>query len=375
MENGPKLRCRPGQSAVRSQSVKRFRAGRAAANMKGERMSQHTNQVVRLKRRPPPGLPGADTWSIAEEAVRNPAAGEILVRVRFISIDPPMRHWITDVKAGHFQPVAVGDVMRTGESIGQIVDTEAMGFAAGDLVVGSFGVQQFWTGAPHAGIRKLDPGPHPVERYLGVLGLSGLTSYFGILDIGQVKPGETVLVSSAAGVVGALAGQIARLRGCRVIGIAGGPTKCRYVTEELGFNACIDYKLGEILPTVRHLAPDGIDVFFDNVGGAILEAALSVLRFHARIVLSGAIGDYNDIESARGPRNYLNLRQFRSRMEGFVVLDYAERFASARADISNWLVEGTVKAREHVEVGLERFPEVMPMLFTGANFGKLILQA
>jgi len=346
-------------------------------------MSILTNRVVRLKRRPPPGLPGPETWDIRDESAHPPGNGEVLVRVRFISIDAPMRHWITAVKAGYFRPVAIGEVMRTGEAIAEVVDSRVSWLASGDMVIGSFGVQQYWTGVPDqhwtnvAGkgrCQKLDVGPHPPERYLGVLGSSGFTAYFGMLDIAQPRLGETVVVSSAAGVVGALAGQIAKIKGCKVIGIAGGKNKCDYVVNELGFDACVDYKAGSILPALKGSVGKGLDVYFDNVGGEILDACLNLLNIHARIVICGAIATYNDIDAIRGPRNYLNLRLYRARMEGFMCPDFIDRFTEARADISKWLLQGQAKAREHVVSGIDKYPETLHMLFTGGNFGKLILK-
>jgi NADPH-dependent curcumin reductase CurA len=338
-------------------------------------MTKYTNRVVRLRQRPPPGLAGPETWGIHDESARSPGDGEVLVRVRFISIDPPMRHWITEVKAGYFKPVAIGEVMRTGEAIAEVIESRVSGFHSGDLVIGSFGVQRYWTGVPSAvGCYTLDPGPHPPERFLGVLGMSGLTAYFGMLEIGQPKVGETVVVSSAAGVVGALAGQIAKVKGCKVIGVAGGKTKCDYVVNELGFDACVDYKDGPILPMLRDKVGEGIDIFFDNVGGEVLDACLALLKIHARIPISGAIAAYNDITAIQGPRNYLNLRLYRARMEGFMIPDYAARFPEGRAHISQWLLAGNVKAREHLLRGIDLFPEALTMLFTGGNFGKLILE-
>ena len=337
-------------------------------------MTETLNRVVRLKRRPPPGLPGPETWDIRDEPLAPLKDGEVRVRVRFISIEAPMRHWITPITAGFFKPVEEGDVMRSADVVGEVVESCNPAYAAGDLAVGMFGVQLYWTGTPAPTMRKLEPGHHPPERYLGVLGASGLTAYFGMLDVAKVQPGETVLVSSAAGVVGALAGQIGKIKGCRVIGVAGGEKKCRYVVETLGFDACIDYKAEDVFEAVPRLAPEGLDVFFDNVGGEILEAALDNLKNHARITLSGAISEYNDIANAKGPRNYLNLRRCRSRMEGFMCPDYADQFEAARREIGGWLDEGRCTALEHIEEGIDRFPEVMPMLFTGANFGKLILK-
>jgi NADPH-dependent curcumin reductase CurA len=330
------------------------------------------NRAVRLERRPPVGPAPLDIWAIADEPLRAPVAGEVSARLRYISIEPPMRHWISEFKAGPFKPVEIGDVMRSSEAVAEVVESRTPGFDAGDVIVGSFGVQRFWVGVP-VGCRKLEPGETELPRQLGVLGNSGLTAYFGLLDIGQPKPGETVVVSAAAGAVGSIAGQIARIKGCRVIGIAGGKSKCRMVIDEFGFDQCIDYKHADLAAALKIAAPQGIDIFFDNVGDAILEAALANLALKARIVLCGAIAGYNDPSAMHGPRNYMNLRMSRARMEGFVVMDYAEGFPAARREISGWLNGGGLKPREQLETGIDRFPQVMAMLFTGENFGKLIL--
>jgi len=246
-------------------------------------------------------------------------------------------------------------------------------YRPGDHVLGTFGVQEHVV-SDGRGARKVDPALAPLTTYLGALGMPGLTAYFGLLDVGALKEGETVVVSGAAGAVGTMAGQIAKVRGARVIGIAGGPAKCALLTDELGFDAAIDYRVDDVRKTLRGLAPDGIDVYFDNVGGKILEAALGNLAMRARVVLSGAISQYNATE-VRGPANYMSLLVRRARMEGFVVFDYADRFPSAVREIAGWIADGRIKVREQVVTGtVDDFPSTLDMLFRGENVGKLVLR-
>lgn len=327
------------------------------------------NRTVRLARRPT-GLPERDTWTIADEAMPVPGDGELLVRIDYLSLDPAMRGWVNEGRS-YIEPVGIGDVMRAG-AVGEVVESRAPGFAPGDKVTGTFGVQRF-AAVPAKDATTVDPDV-PLPRYLGALGMPGMTAYFGVLDVGALKDGETVVVSAAAGAVGSLVGQIAKLKGCRVVGIAGGPAKCAYVVDELGFNACIDYKAGDVLKPLAQAVGKGIDVYFDNVGGPILEAALTLIRRKARVVICGAIAGYNDFSKIQGPRNYLNLLVQRARMEGFVVFDYADRYAQAQRDIAGWLASGQIKAREDIQEGIDRFPEVLQMLFRGENFGKLVLK-
>jgi NADPH-dependent curcumin reductase CurA len=225
------------------------------------------------------------------------------------------------------------------------------------------------------GATKVDGSAAPLSTYLGALGMPGLTAYFGLLDVGALKEGETVLVSGAAGAVGSIAGQIAKVKGCRVIGIAGGPDKCALLTDELGFDAAIDYRAQDVRKALRELAPDGIDVYFDNVGGEILDAALTALAMHARIVICGAISQYNNEGGMRGPSNYIALLVRRARMEGFIVFDYAKRYGEAARELGGWIASGQIKVKEHVVKGtVDDFPETLEMLFRGENVGKLVLE-
>jgi NADPH-dependent curcumin reductase CurA len=319
----------------------------------------------------PVGLPKRSDWQIETIDRNQPGEGEFLAEVLYISLDPAMRGWIREGKS-YIEPVRIGEVMRAGGT-GRVIDSNHPKFAPGDYVVGSSGVQKYWI-SDGADVRKVDPELALLPKYLGVLGMPGMTAYFGILEVGAVKSGETVLVSGAAGAVGALVGQIAKIKDCRVIGIAGGKEKCRYITEELGFDGAIDYKAESLYPAVKKLCPEGIDVYFDNVGGETLDAALAFLRLNARVVLCGAISQYNNTTPIRGPENYLSLLANRARMEGFIVFDFAADYGRAVRDMSRWIAEGHLQAREHIVEGLETFPESLLMLFDGRNQGKLIIK-
>jgi NADPH-dependent curcumin reductase CurA len=328
-----------------------------------------TNHQVRLAARPS-GLPKASDWELTTEPVPAPGAGEFVVEVSHLSIDPAMRGWM-NAGASYIAPVEVGAVMRAG-AVGRVTASEHPGFATGDHVYGAFGVQEF-ASSDGSGVIKLDPSLAPLPTYLGALGLSGLTAYFGLLDVGRMGEGETVVVSGAAGAVGSIAGQIAKLKGCRAIGIAGGEEKCRWIVDELGFDAAIDYKAQDVRGALREHAPGRVDVFFDNVGGEILDAVLTRLARGARVVISGGVSQYN-AEQVRGPANYLALIAARGSMTGMVVFDYADRYAQATAELAGWLREGRLISREHiVPGGVHAFPEALLKLFAGENIGKLVL--
>ncbi|WP_194834853.1 NADP-dependent oxidoreductase [Nocardia sp. XZ_19_369] len=327
-------------------------------------------QQVRLAERPT-GLPTADTWNLTTTELPDLGPGEILVKVNFISLDPAMRGWLNDVRS-YLPPVGIGEVMRSLD-IATVVESTHPDFAVGDTVSGTFGVTEYAI-SNGRGVQRVDLNAAAGPTWLGVLGIPGMTAYFGLLDVGKLSEGDIVLVSAAAGAVGSVAGQIAKAKGATVIGIAGGPEKCRMLTEELGFDAAIDYRAGNVLKQLRAVAPDGIDIYFDNVGGEILDAALANLRRGARVVLCGAISAYNEQKPPPGPSRYMSLLVFRATMAGFVVFDYADRYPEAGAQLAQWLAEGRIKSREHVvEGGLARFGETLNMLFTGANTGKLVL--
>ncbi|GAB3206722.1 NADP-dependent oxidoreductase [Nocardia tengchongensis] len=327
-------------------------------------------QQVRLARRPL-GLPDAETWDLTTEELPALEDGQLLVQVHFISLDPAMRGWLNDVRS-YLPPVGLGEVMRSLD-IATVIESRHPDFAVGDAVSGVFGVTEYAI-SDGRGVQQVDLDVAPGPTWLGALGMPGMTAYFGLLEVGKLKAGETVVVSAAAGAVGSVVGQIAKAKGATVIGIAGGARKCRMLTEELGFDAAIDYRGEDVLRRLRELAPKGIDIYFDNVGGDILDAALANLRRGARIVLCGAVAAYNDEQLRPGPSRYMSLLVFRASMTGFVVFDYADRYGEAIDDISTWLADGTLKSREHiVEGGVAGFGETLNLLFSGGNTGKLVL--
>jgi NADPH-dependent curcumin reductase CurA len=336
-------------------------------------MSTQLNQQFRLASRPA-GLPTDANWQLTEEALPALEDGQVRVKVLYLSLDPAMRGWMNEGKS-YIRPVAIGEVMRAG-GVGVVTESRSPRLAAGDHVSGAFGVQRWWTGAADekSGVAKIDPGLASLPTWLNVLGMPGMTAWFGLREIGQPKAGETVVVSAAAGAVGATVGQIAKHLGCRVVGIAGGFDKCRFVVEQLGFDACIDYKEGPVGPGLKKECPDGVDVYFDNVGGEILDTVLTRINMKARIVICGAISQYNATTKVAGPANYLSLLVNRARMEGMVVFDYAPRYPEAVAQLAQWLRAGSLKSREHVVDGFENFPAALLMLFEGKNFGKLVLK-
>ncbi len=332
------------------------------------------NQQFRLAARPV-GMPKPSDWSATTEAVREITDGEIIVQALFLSLDPAMRGWMNEGKS-YIRPVEIGEVMRAG-AIGKVIASKSPKFAVGDYVSGGIGVQQYWVGAADdkvAHFYKVDPKLAPLPTYLNALGMPGMTGYFGLLEVGLPKAGETVVVSGAAGAVGMTVGQVAKHRGCRVVGIAGGKDKCDFVVNELGFDACIDYKNGSLKDGLKEHCPKGIDVYFDNVGGEILDLVLTRINMKARIVICGAISQYNNTTPVKGPSNYLSLLVNRARMEGIVVFDYADRYHVGVAEMAKWMQEGTFKSREDIVKGIDTFPETLLMLFEGKNFGKLVLQ-
>ena len=336
-----------------------------------------SNHQIRLASRPV-GLPTAANWQSTTEPVAGPAAGGLLLKTLALSLDPAMRGWMNEGKS-YIPPVALGEVMRAG-GVGRVIASEHPGFAVGDRVSAGFGVQQYLSLAPtdfkRAGLVKIDLGLGTLTQWLNVLGMPGMTGYFGLMDVGQPKAGETLVVSGAAGAVGQTVGQVAKIRGCRVVGIAGGQAKCDWVVKELGFDACIDYKAGPsaVREGLKAHCPSGVDIYFDNVGGDILDTVLTRINRRARIVICGAISQYNNTTPVQGPKNYLSLLVNRARMEGIVVFDYAERYHLAVAEMAGYLKDGRMTSREDVVSGLENFPSALGKLFTGENFGKLVLQ-
>jgi len=304
----------------------------------------------------------------------SPEKDEALVKVRFLSIDPTIRTWMNDAP-GYLPPIEIGATIR-GAGIGEVVESRSARYSPGDLVFGMLGWQDYAVVTSHGegAADTIPPGIEPALA-LNLFGVTGMTAYFGLLEVGAMKEGDTVVVSGAAGATGSTVGQIARLRGAKsVVGIAGSAEKCAWLTEELGFDAAIDYKSDDVPARLRELCPDGIDVYFDNVGGEILNACLARLAMRGRVVLCGAISNYNASEMAPGPSNYVALIPRRGRMEGFIILDYASRFAEAREAIAGWLLSGELRHAEHVVDGLEHAPDALNLLFTGGNTGKVVVR-
>jgi NADPH-dependent curcumin reductase CurA len=333
-------------------------------------MSTLHNRQFKLTSRPV-GMVKRSDFEFGTTPAGEPGPGEVLVKVLYLSLDPAMRGWMNAGRS-YIAPVGLGDVMRAG-GIGRVVASNDPSLAVGDTVVGMTNVQDYCV-AKAKDMTKVDPRLAPLPRFLGALGMPGLTAYFGLLDTGQPKEGETVVISAAAGAVGAVAGQIAKIKGCRVIGIAGGPDKCRYVVEDLGFDAAIDYKKEDVRAALAQHCPKGIDIYFDNVGGEILDIVLSLLARRARVIICGAISQYNHPESIQGPRNYLSLLINHALMEGFVVFDYTARYPEGMQALAGWMLAGKLKAREDIVEGLETFPDTLQKLFRGENFGKLVIK-
>ena len=338
-------------------------------------MAALINRQVRLSVRPV-GMPDADTWRFTTEPVASPGEGEFLVKVLCISMDPAMRVWL-NVGDSYVSPVGIGEVMRASV-VATVIESKHSDYLLGDCVAGRLGVQQYaisdgtdMIGQPMVKIPNSTVTP---SAYLGVLGVPGLTAYFGLLEVGRPEAGQTVVVSGATGAVGSVVGQIARIKGCRVIGIAGGPEKCAYLENSLGFDGAIDYQAGDVSDQLARLCPDGIDVYFDNVGGDILDAALTRLALRARVVLCGSMSQYTATGPVVGPRNYRALLIKRARMEGIIVYDYAARYEEARNELAGWLADGSLIAREEVLEGLDSFPDALQRTLTGGKIGKLLVR-
>jgi NADPH-dependent curcumin reductase CurA len=329
-----------------------------------------TNHQFRLATRPV-GLPKRTDWTYSEQRAPEPNEGELLVKVLYISLDPAMRGWMNEGKS-YVPPVGIGEVMRA-LAVGRVIASKHPKFATGDFVSGSFGVQEYAV-SDGKGVAKVDTRIAPLPLHLSALGMPAMTAYFGLLEIGQPKPGDTVVVSGAAGAVGLLVGQIAKIKGCRAVGIAGGAKKCRYIVDELGFDAAIDYKGEDVKKALQANCPRGVDVYFDNVGGDILDAVLARLARGARVVICGMISQYNNTGPIKGPANYRSLLVNRASMKGFLVFDYAERYAEAVREMAAWLAAGKLKSREDIVEGLETFPDTLLKLFKGENLGKLMLK-
>jgi len=330
-----------------------------------------SHRVIKMASHPDGALED-DDFDLVDERVPEPADGEALVRTLYLSLDPAIRVWMNGIDT-YVPGIHVGDVMRAG-GLGEVVQSRNAAYTEGDLVFGMMQWSEYCIArAGPDGMMTL-PRQEPITAFLSVLGVTGLTAYFGMLDVAQPKEGETVVVSGAAGAVGSVAGQIGKIIGCRVVGIAGGPEKCAWITDELGFDAWIDYKSEDVAARLRETCPDGVDVFFDNVGGEILDAVLGQINLHARIALCGAISQYDTAELSPGPRNFINLIPQRGRVEGFILLDYRDRFVDAILQLGQWVQEGRIRYAEDIVDGLENAPAAFRRLFTGENTGKLIVK-
>jgi NADPH-dependent curcumin reductase len=330
-----------------------------------------SNRVCKLVKRPPPGLVSRDSFEFVSEPVPLPGPGQFRVRIEYISLDPAMRGWMNDARS-YIAPVPLGAVMRA-YAAGHIDASNHPEFMVGAAVQGVMGVQQYAL-SDGKGIVKVDTSQAPLERWIGGLGMPGWTAYFGLLEVGKPQPGETVVVSAASGAVGSLVGQIARLKGCRAVGIAGGSEKCRYVVEELGFDACVDYKSGELATALKAAAPRGIDVYFENVGGEILDTVLLQMNTFGRIALCGLISTYNATAMPGGPKNLRVVLTQRLTMRGLIVFDWADRIPEANRELGAWHKAGKLTMREDVRTGgIDAYPDVLNLLYTGGNLGKLVL--
>lgn len=326
------------------------------------------NHQIRLAARPV-GIPKASDWKFTTEKMAQLKSGEVLVKIQYIAVDPVMRLWMNE---GLEESVNIDDV-RNAFAAGRIHASKNPQFSEGDYVVGYFGVQEYAI-VKDSDLIKVDTKTAPLSFFLGTLGRTGFTAYFGLLDVGKPKANDTVVISAAAGAVGTVAGQIAKLKGCHVIGIAGSEKKCNYIVKHLGFNAAINYKNENVEEELKKHCPKGINLYFDAVGGDILDIVLQQVAFKARIVICGAISQYNTMDTIKGPSNYLSLLFNHARMEGFSVYDYLDRFPEASQELANWLKENKLINIETIVKGLDIFPETFLNLFKGENLGKLLIQ-
>jgi NADPH-dependent curcumin reductase CurA len=331
---------------------------------------ERRNQHILLAARPTGEIKPGD-FEIVDVPMPVPGAGEILVEMQYLAVEPAMRGWMED-RASYVPPVQIGEVMR-GQGAGIVLQSDNPEFPVGTMVSGLVGWRRYVVSDGRSiPLRKLPEGVSPAAA-LNVLGLTGLTAWFGMLDIGVPQAGDTVLVSGAAGATGSIAGQLARIAGARVVGIAGGPKKCEWLVSELGFDAAIDYKSEDTAQRVSEVCPRGVNVYFDNVGGEILDIALDNLAERARVVLCGGISRYNETGPIAGPVNYFNLVYRRARMEGFIVMDYAPRFHEAIEALVKHLDSGELRHRETILQGFEQLPQALRDLFSGGNIGKQLV--
>ena len=333
-------------------------------------MSNRNRQFLLAAR--PHGLVKESDFTFQEVDVPTPGPGEVLIKTLYISLDPSMRGQMEN-RADYVAPLEIGDVMRAG-GVGEIVASNHPDYVVGTRVRGTFGMQDYVVSdGQSAPFVPVDPSVDPVDA-LGVLGGTGMTAYFGLLDIGEPQAGDTVVISGAAGATGSVAGQIAKIKGCHVIGMAGSDDKCAWLTEDLGFDAALNYKTEDVGAALDRLAPNGINVYFDNVGGEILDLCLERIATNARVVICGGISRYNATGPIPGPKNYFNLVFRRARMEGFIVLDYAKHFPQAIEEMRGWMAAGQLKQQATIIEGFEQLPKALIQLFAGANTGKLMVQ-
>ena len=332
-------------------------------------MAASTNRQILLKSRPQ-GAPSLDNFELTESPIPEPGEGELLMRTRYLSLDPYMRGRMSAAKS-YAKPAAVGAPM-VGGTVGEVVKSRHPGYAAGDIVLG-YGGWQDYALSSGTGLRKLDPAAAPVSTALGVLGMPGMTAYVGLLEIGQPKPGETVVVAAASGAVGSVVGQIAKIKGCRAVGIAGGAEKCRFVAGELAFDACIDHRAADFVQKLEAACPQGVDVYFENVGGAVQQTVWPLLNDFARVPVCGLIAQYNAATPMPGPDMFSVLRK-RLMLRGFIVSDFAAKQGDFLRDVGEWVRSGRLKYREDVVDGLEQAPAAFLGLLQGKNFGKLLVR-
>jgi NADPH-dependent curcumin reductase len=334
-------------------------------------MIPKTHRRVVLAQRPR-GEPSESDFRIEEVPVPDCGPKEVLVRSIYLSLDPYMRGRMRDV-ASYAPPVGIGEVM-TGGTVGQVVASNHPGFRVGEIVEDRLGWQEFAL-STGVSLRKIDPTLAPISLSNGVLGMPGMTAYFGLLEVGRPRPGETVVVSAASGAVGQIVGQIAKINGCRVVGIAGGAKKCGFVKNELGFDDCVDYKAGgNLSEAIKRACPNGVDVYFDNVGGAVTDAVILNLNFFSRIALCGSISGYNAETPEMGPRLFMTFVGKRVNMRGFIVWDFNQHYPAALKQMGEWVRTGKVKYKEDIVQGIENAPRAFIGLLNGENFGKLQVQ-
>lgn len=335
-------------------------------------MSENMNRQWLLKSRPVGEIKDSD-FEYRESTVPEASEDQILCRNLFLSLDPAMRGWMSDADS-YIEPIGLGDVMRGG-CVAEVMESKRSDYEVGDKVFGMLGWQEFAVAGADNLPNKLPAGiPLPLSNFLSIFAIPGVTAYFGLLDIGEPNDGDTVVVSTGAGAVGSVVGQIAKLKGCRVVGLTGTDEKCAWIKDDLGFDVAINYKTQNIGEALRDACPDKIDIYFDNVGGEILNEALGLLNEHARVVICGAITRYNETEPSPGPSNYINLLLKRSKMQGFVLTDYLDRFPEAIAELAPWVMGKQIQFKEDIVNGLENAPTAIQKLFNGTNKGKLMVK-